>query len=294
MSKLCLICRFLSVLCLISNQSKSQSLQIADSLIKKYEYALAAVYYEKALFDQNQQLDVFSPDAFRLKANQLLYQKIKCQKALRIFEDAWQTAQRFDLNEPNDTLQFKLRYEGALCGYLSQRYNEAYGQIQQARFYINDTTLTIALDVLEILTLNELERWEESKTLFRRYAARNQLSIQVDDLYSFIKKKPKNPNKAQLMSFLMPGLGQIYAGYTKEGLVSAGLQALALGFGVYHVLNRYYLIGFFTGAGLFQTFYFGGARRASIMAEETNRKRKARNSQKIRALLVENEQKKER
>jgi hypothetical protein len=30
------------------------------------------------------------------------------------------------------------------------------------------------------------------------------------------------------------------------------------------------------------------------MAEETNRKRKARNSQKIRALLVENEQKKER
>ena len=96
------------------------------------------------------------------------------------------------------------------------------------------------------------------------------------------------------MSFLMPGLGQIYAGYAKEGLVSAGLQALALGFGVYHVLNRYYMIGFFTGAGLFQTFYFGGARRASIMAEETNRKRKARNSQKIRALLVENEQKKER
>jgi hypothetical protein len=89
-------------------------------------------------------------------------------------------------------------------------------------------------------------------------------------------------------------LGQIYAGYPKEGLVSAGLQALSLGFGVYHVLNRYYFIGFFTGAGLFQTFYFGGARRASLMAEETNRKRKARNNQKLRAILVENEQKKER
>lgn len=294
MNKFCLICRFLSALFLISREGIAQSLQMADSLINGREYALAAVYYEKALFDQNQQLEAFSIDAFRIKTNNLLYQKIQCQKALRAFEDAWQTAQRFDLNEFNDTLQFKLRYEAALCGYLSQRYNEAYGQIQQARFYISDTTLTVALDVLEILTLNELERWEESKTLFRRYAARNQLTIQVDDLYSFIKKKPKNPDKAQLMSFLMPGLGQVYAGYPKEGLVSAGLQALALGFGVYHVLEHYYFIGFFTGAGLFQTFYFGGARRAALMAEETNRKRKARNSQKIRALLVENEQKKER
>jgi len=89
-------------------------------------------------------------------------------------------------------------------------------------------------------------------------------------------------------------LGQAYAGFPKEALASAGLQALALGFGIYHVLNRYYLIGFFTGAGLFQSFYFGGARRAATMAEETNRKRKARNSQKIRAILIENEQKKER
>jgi TM2 domain-containing membrane protein YozV len=294
MNRFCLICKFLSVLFLISNESRTQARQMADSLMKGHEYALAAVYYEKALFDQNQQVDTVISENFRLLTNTLLNQKIQCQKALRTFEDAWQTAQRFDLNEPNDTLQFKLRYEGALCGYLSQRYNEAYGQIQQTRFYTRDTTLTASLDVLEILTLNELERWTESKVIFARYVSRNRLTIQVDKLYDFLKKKPKNPDKAQLLSFLMPGLGQIYAGYPKEGLISAGLQALSLGFGVYHVLNKYYLISFFSGAGLFQTFYFGGARRASLMAEETNRKRKARNSQKIRALLVENEQKKER
>lgn len=267
---------------------------MADSLMKRHEYTLAAVYYEKALFDQNQQLDTLSSENFKFQANTLLYQKIQCQKTLRVFEDAWQTAQRFDFNESNDTLQFQLRYEGALCGYLSQRYNEAYGQIQQTRFYIQDTALTASLDVLEILTLNELERWEESKVIFARYVTRNQLTFQVDKLYDFLKKRPKNPDKAQLLSFLLPGLGQIYAGYPKEGLVSAGLQALSLGFGIYHVLNHYYFIGFFTGAGLFQTFYFGGARRASLMAEETNRKRKARNNQKLRTVLVENEQKKER
>ncbi len=290
MNRFCLTCRFLSVLFLISREASAQSLLIADSLMAKQEYALAAVYYEKAIFDQDQTL----PDNFRILTNQILHKKIQCQKALRTFEDAWQTAQRFDLEEPNDTLQFKLRYEGALCAYLSQRYNEAFGQMQQTRFYIRDTTLTTPLDVLEILTLNELERWEESKVLFSRYAARNQLKINVEELYRFLRKKPKNPDKAQLLSFLMPGLGQAYAGYPLEGISSVGLQVLALGFGVYHVLNRYYLIGFFTGAGLFQTFYFGGARRASIMAEETNRKRKARNNQRIRALLVENEQKKER
>lgn len=265
---------------------------MADSLMKGHEYALAAVYYEKALFDQNQQVDTVISENFRLLTNTLLNQKIQCQKALRTFEDAWQTAQRFDLNEPNDTLQFKLRYEGALCGYLSQRYNEAYGQIQQTRFYTRDTTLTASLDVLEILTLNELERWTESKVIFARYVSRNRLTIQVDKLYDFLKKKPKNPDKAQLLSFLMPGLGQIYAGYPKEGLISAGLQALSLGFGAYHVLNHYYWISFFSGASLFQALYFGGARRASIMTGETNQKRKVQNNQKIRAILVENEQKK--
>jgi hypothetical protein len=268
----------------------AQALLVADSLMARQEYALAAAYYEKAIFDQNQA----SSDDFRILTNQILHKKIQCQKALRTFEDAWQTAQRFDLNESNDTLQFKLRYEGALCGYLSQRYNEAFGQIQQTHFYIQDSSLTASLDVLEILTLNELERWTESKAVFSRYVTRNQLKVNVGELYEFLKKKPKNPDKAQLLSFLMPGLGQVYAGYPLEGLSSAGLQALALGFGVYHVLNKYYLIGFFTGAGLFQTFYFGGARRASMMAEETNRKRKARNNERIRALLIENEQKKER
>ena len=265
---------------------------MADSLMKGHEYALAAVYYERALFDQNQQLAPVSTENFRFLTNTLLYQKIQCQKALRTFEDAWQTAQRFDLNEPNDTLQFKLRYEGALCGYLSQRYNEAYGQIQQTHFYIRDTTLTTSLDVLEILTLNELERWEESKVVFQRYVTRNRLTIQVDELHDFLKKKPKNPDKAQLLSFLMPGLGQIYAGYPKEGFVSAGLQALSLGFGVYHVLNHYYFIGFFSGANLFQTFYFGGAKRASIMAKEMNLKQKAVNNQKIKETVIGIEQKK--
>jgi TM2 domain-containing membrane protein YozV len=262
--------------------------------MQKQEYALAAVYYEKALFEYNQHPEVFSGDTLRRLTNRLLYQKIQCQKSLRSFEDAWQTVQRFDLSDPTELLQFKWRYESVLCGYLNQRYNEAYGQIQQTRFYITDSILTVPLDVLEILTLNELNRWEESKAVFRRYAARNQLSVNIDELYAFIRKSPKSPDKAQLLSFLMPGLGQMYAGYPKQGMVSLGLQALSLGFGVYHILNRYYLIGFFTGAGLFQSFYFGGARRAGLMAEETNRKRKAKNNQKIRALLVENEQKKER
>jgi hypothetical protein len=292
MSRFCLICKSLFVLFLISKGVLAQSLLVADSLFLRQEYALAAVYYEKAIFDQNQSVDSSKSILTSFETNQILLKKIQCQKALRTFEDAWQTAQRFDLTEPNDTIQYQLRYEGALCGYLGQHYNEAYGQIQQTRFYIQDTSLTTPLDVLEILTLNELERWHESKAVFARYVARNELKIEVEELYKFLKKKPKNPEKAQLLSFLMPGLGQVYAGYPKEGLASAGLQALALSFGVYHVLNKYYLIGFFTGAGLFQTFYFGGARRASIMAEDTNRKRKALNNQKIRAVLVENEQKK--
>jgi tetratricopeptide (TPR) repeat protein len=258
----------------------------ADSLSQVGQYALAATYYEKAIFEQsnignNVQI-----------INELLFKKTQLLKAQKTFDEAWQTTQRFDLTDLSDSLQFRYRYESALCAYLSQRYAEAHNQLQQTRFYVRDTLLTEGLDVLEILTLNELERWTESKEIFSRYVSRNRLTINVEELYAFLKKKPKNPDKAQLLSFLMPGLGQAYAGYWKQGLVSAGLQALALGFGVYHVLNRYYLIGFFTGAGLFQAFYFGGTRRAVLMAEETNRKRKARYNQQLRATLINAEQQK--
>ncbi len=292
MHRFYLICRFLCVLFLINKGGIAQVSQMGDSLSKAGQFDLAAVYYEKALFDQSRRLDSMNADIYRLSANDLLFKKIQCQKYLKRFEEAWLTAQRIDLNEPNDTLQFRLRYELALCGYLSRHYGEAHGQILQTRFYVRDSTLFSALDVLEILTLNELDRWPESKEIFKRYVVRNQLSINADELYDFLRKKPKSPEKAQLLSFVMPGVGQMYAGFPMQGLVSVGLQTLALGFGVYHVWHRYYLIGFFTGAGMFQAFYFGGARRAELMAEETNRKRKAKNNQKIRAVLIEGENKK--
>jgi len=256
------------------------------------QFDLAAVYYEKALFDQIQRIDSINPDAYRFTVNGLLLKKIQCQKYLKHFEDAWQTAQRIDLNEPNDSLQYRLRYEIALTGYLSQHYGEAHGQILQTRFYVRDSSLLSSLDVLEILTLNELERWTESKEIFRRYAARNRLTTDVEELYGFLKKKPKSPEKAQLLSFVMPGVGQMYAGYPKQGIVSIGLQTLALGFGVYHFINKYYLISFLSATNLFQIFYFGGAKRAVLMAQETNFKNKSQNNQRVKQTIFDFEKSK--
>lgn len=281
------ICKFLFVLCLISREGLTQS---PDSLMAQQNYGLAAVLYEKQIFELTQ--SALSEDSLRQTYNQLLTRKIQAQKSERSFEDAWQTAQRFDLSEPDNSIAFRMRYETILCGYLAQHYNETYGLLQQTKFYTQDSLLSEALQVVEILTLNELERWTESKAVFQQYAARKGLNINADELYKFLKKKPKNPDKAQLLSFLMPGLGQVYAGYPKAGIVSLGLQAIALGFGVYHVWHKYYFIGFFTGAGMFQTFYFGGGRRAAIMAETTNKKRKAANNQRIRTVVIGAETKK--
>jgi TM2 domain-containing membrane protein YozV len=292
MNRFCLICKFLCVLFLINKAGLAQVSFKGDSLMAAGQFEVAAVYYEKALFDQSQRIDSINTEAYRLIGNELLLKKIQCQKYLKHFEDAWQTAQRIDLNAPNDSLQYRLRYEVALTGYLSRHYGEAHGQILQIRFYVRDSSLLSSLDILEILTLNELERWAESKEIFRRYAVRNGMATDVEELYGFLKKKPKSPEKAQFLSFIMPGVGQMYAGYPKAGIVSIGLQTLALGFGVYHVWHRYYLIGFFTGAGMFQAFYFGGARRAELMAEETNRKRKTKNNQRLRTVLIESENKK--
>jgi TM2 domain-containing membrane protein YozV len=164
--------------------------------------------------------------------------------------------------------------------YLSQQYSEAHFQAQVAKSSEILEAYIKEIRLLEILSLHELSRWEEAQILAKDWATLYAPTIDVEKTYS--KKPPfKKVERAKLLSTIVPGLGQVYAGYPFQGLSSLLLQSASLGFGVYSVVNEYYLSGFFTGAGLFQAFYFGGIRHTEFLAEKRNVFLKNRYNQKL-------------
>jgi TM2 domain-containing membrane protein YozV len=143
---------------------------------------------------------------------------------------------------------------------------------------------------LEILSYNELRQWSEAKKVFANYSKNAKVT---DSLYAFEKKpRLRSITKAHTLSMIIPGMGQWYAGYPSKGLVSLGIQAGSLAFGVYSAWHGFYFSGFFTGAGLFNTFYQGGGRYASALAERKNAELTQRYNFPIRRYVLEEERKK--
>lgn len=293
MNRFYLICTFLCAPFFhkLTAQSWQIARQTADSLFAQQQYATAGVEYERTLFLLTELPDsVVMADSARLIAQGILLQKTFCHKAARNFEAAQKTIFRTDANNLPEAFAFRLRYEKALCAYLNQQYDEAQRQILQTRLLVKDTLLAQQLDWLEIVTLNELSRWDESSTLYRQYIRRQNLPDTVNDNYLLAKRpKIRDPRKAGLLSTVMPGTGLLYAGSLREGVVSATLQAGLLTFGVFSWINGYPISGFLTGGGLFQTFYFGGIKRAERMAETNNRKKKENYNRKLRSAVLDRE-----
>lgn len=264
-------------LCVLFSITKAQN--TADSLWQKGEYEQAALAYEYQLYRlENRDL-----------LNHLLLQKTWCYKALGQFDKAQKTMSRMDLSLAlSDSTRYVLLYESALCAYLNKSYAEVVSFTAQTKYFVKDSTISNKILFLEILSLNELKRWTEAKKVFYRYALHNNISAKiVDSLYLFEKNpKLKKPEKAQLYSSIIPGWGQLYAGYPIKGATSLVLQAGALGFGVYSFWHKYYISGFFTGVGLFNLFYQGGGRYAYKLAEQKNEILTRKYNDKIKYFII--------
>jgi TM2 domain-containing membrane protein YozV len=125
--------------------------------------------------------------------------------------------------------------------------------------------------LLEILALNELHRWKDAQQKFQRYSSNYHLGLDSNTYAEIIRYKPRNPGKARLMSMIIPGSGQMYAGYFLKGLTSTVINTGLVLFTIYSFSNGFYMSGAFTGVALFYLFYNGGATYAYDLAEVKNK-----------------------
>lgn len=272
--KYLLTCTFLCVTFLTKAQFEK-----ADSLKAAGNFKIAALEYERVVY-QN-----LGPEII----NKALLYKGLCLKTQGKFNEAFNTFNRANLFLVQDSLNFRIRYELSLAAYLSDNYPAAQAQLTQIEYFFKDNGYNDVL-YLHILTLNAMRKWDEAKVKYEQYAKNNNIALSAEEAYSFLPKtKLKNPDKAEKISYFLPGIGQMYAGYFGKGLISSLIQAGLVGFGAYSLYEGYFFTGALTGIGLFYSFYTGGARHAKYLAMRKNEELTDKYNEPIKEAILESE-----
>ena len=260
--------------------SNQTSFSCADSLYSAGNYKLAALEYERLFFYSNDE---------KIKDEALL-KKSYCYKSSGNYEKAAQTLQRIDISDASDSAQFNIRYEHALDCFLYGNYDETENILMQIDYYTKNKNLSKTCIYLGILCKNELNKWSEADSLFNIYLKIKNISITSDSVNKLLMKPHLlNPKTAKIISFIIPGSGQIYTGHVFRGISSLILNGSFAYYTYFSFKNKFYLSGIITGFGVFQMLYFGGARYAFYLAEKENAKKIMLYNSKIREFILKNE-----
>ncbi|MDW8302289.1 MAG: hypothetical protein RML38_07465 [Bacteroidia bacterium] len=105
-------------------------------------------------------------------------------------------------------------------------------------------------------------QWRAAQELTKKYFGDN--SRYWDSVFSFHTShvRLKSVTKAVILSYLFPGLGQWYAGFYAQGVISFVFVFLSILVLYFIVKKQWYLIAYFTFLGVFFRFYLGGAKFA--------------------------------
>lgn len=237
--------------------------QPADSLFAVGNYEAAAVGYEKDFFLSFETVD---------KKRALLFKSF-CYKALGEYDHAYDIVKRGINIGEKDSIELLLRYEAIVDSYLAKKPSKVLSEIKLYEFYFPKESMNNnAITILNLLALNDLAEWNESKQLL--LTKRNMFgvdSLAVEELYKpSTRVKLKNPQKAYNISLLLPGVGQMYAGHFFKGLFSSTVQAALMTFSITSLYDGYFFSGGVSGMSAFYAFYVGGADYSKKLTEKRN------------------------
>ncbi len=246
--------------------------RLGDSLHQLKMYNDASLAYEKAIY--------FNSDA--ITKAKLSLKRAQSLKQIASFDIAEQTLNRVDLNALSDSMLFEVKYNAALCAYLGSSFASAESHLIQLIYFGKDSLRKVNCYPLYTLILNELGKYEQAKKYADNYLAqaypssdikRDKFSEEINTLYSK-KSQPKfkRAKKARIMSFIVPGLGQIYAGYWGEGVTAMVFNGLFIGLTGVGIYYKYYITSVLYSYSIFSKFYTGNISRVEYLVNKRNYK----------------------
>ena len=216
--------------------------------------------------------------------------KSYCYKLSGDYEKAAQTLQRINLSFVADSVQYNVRYEHALDCFLAGKYEDADELLMQLNYYTRNKQLADECLYLDILNKNELHEWDAADSMFYIYIKLKNIAIDSNAVHELLKRPHLlNPKFAEIISYIVPGSGQMYSGHVLRGLSSILLQGGMGALTYFSIEDGFYISGLLIGFTVFQMLYFGGANYAYYLADKKNANKIMQHNRRIREFILREE-----
>ncbi len=196
----------------------------------------------------------------------LLFKKARLLKQANLLD--WSYRELGRIGSDNKTSD-PLSYEKAINSFLRSDFSNAFHQLSNIPDSIRRGTKSYLY--LWLLTLSELSKWDECKSLLSKTTLYGKIR---DEKFASLQTtlKYKSPEKASRLSSYLPGLGQMYTGNWGKGTTSIIIHAGLFWFTWQQYAAAYFITGTFAGVYPIQRFYKGGRTLSYNLAIQYNEK----------------------
>jgi tetratricopeptide (TPR) repeat protein len=255
-------------------QNFEETIAFADHQFKSGNFTTALKSYQRALFFSEGRENLY---LFRQIA-EISYSNNDYESAQKFFGLAYNQTD-------NDSLKTELLFSKAFCQILNKNFQLALIDL----FSVNDTSGIVQkrLNFYLATCYFGLEEFSQAKTYFRLCVSVKD-SAELTELFKRRSIFSPSPQKARIMSMILPGLGQSYSGDIKSGLnslfLTSGLIALGINIGIrYSPVDAIFAI-----LPWYQRYYTGGYGKAEEIAERKRQDKRNNVYNKILKLIAEN------
>lgn len=234
----------------------SETVAFADGQQTMGHHDIAIKAYKRALYFQN---DDFKENIFDRIANSY-YQ----------LEDFGDAAKYYDLAyayETNEDAKTEITLRKAFCLLVEKEYS-----LSLLELFSLEGGLTKEQkgqrDFYTAIAYFGMDDFEKSREYFKLCVENEEQKAEIDELFEKNGRIKLNPKTAKVLSMILPGLGQFYAGDIKNGLnsmiLSAGLITLMI-----HTSIQFTIFDAIISIGpWYQRYYMGGFKKAEVIAQE--------------------------
>jgi len=232
------------------------------------QYILAKDLYDKEkFFDAVTEFKrlIFFDNSGIYKAESEFYIGI-CYKKGGFYSEAIEHLASAKLVNKDEELAYKIRIEIIKNNILRRTIKNAFQEIAYLDTVVNDFEKKRELRTLRGFAHAFSEEWNAAAKCFREsgyYETAGLLAKTSGEIYS--------ETKAQILSAIIPGAGQIYTGNYINGIISLGLNFLTGYLTIYSFSEDRIFDGVMTGNFLWFRFYSGGISNSAKFAREKNK-----------------------
>jgi len=200
------------------------------------------------------------------KFNALLL-KAQIYRNSALYRQAIAETDRADTYAKKNEEQTQLKYEKMINSFLLDDYGYCSSIVFDSSEVIYHPK---EIEYMALNSLNESGNWTRCKSELIKYVSRGDSNMKKEIMALPESYKYKSPEKSRHLSAILPGLGEIYAGYPVKGITSFFLNAGFIAFAGYNFYVHYYVTACVSGIFPMLKFYGGGKRLSTNLAERHN------------------------